>query len=181
MRPTSGKIKLYQTEMAQQPNLLRQVIGIVSHASKFYKELTAEENLTFFARLRQTRNFQEKIERALQQTGLIHFSSTPVIRFSSGMLKRLNIARLMVAQPRLLLLDEPYAGLDYDSTDFFNAYLKKFKTDGGTILLISHRIETCFENSDLFLILEEGVIRGRYSRLDLSLADLIRNYQSIAT
>jgi ABC-2 type transport system ATP-binding protein len=86
-----------------------------------------------------------------------------------------------VCQPEILLLDEPYTGLDYDSTDFFNNYLKQFKEKGGTILLISHQIETCYENSDSFLILDGGVIKDRYTRADVSYEQLILTYQKNTT
>lgn len=179
MRPSSGQIKLNRKEISLHPNQLRRMIGVVSHTPQFYKELTARENLAFFSQLRGIRDLDGKIDQALEQTGLIRFATVSVGSFSSGMQKRLNIARLMVARPQILLLDEPYTGLDYDSTDFFNAYLKRFKTDGGSILLISHHIEVCFENSDFVLILKKGVIENQCIRSDFSCAELIRQYQNV--
>lgn len=181
MRPTSGQISLHQKEISLHPRQLRQMIGVISHASQVYKELSAQENLAFYSQLREVENRQEKIEVALKKTGLSDFSSIPVKCFSSGMLKRLNIAKLLVAKPKILLLDEPYTGLDYDSINLFNDFLRQFKTEGGTILLISHQIETCFDNSDDILILESGIIKNQYLRSDFSYQDLIQKYQSITT
>ena len=179
MRPLAGSIKLNQVEISQNPNQLRRLIGVIFHTSQFYKELTARENLTFFSKLRAIQNLRTKIEHALEQTGLIRFATVPVKNFSSGMLKRLSIARLIVVQPQILLLDEPYTGLDYDSTNFLNAYLKQFKADGGAVLMVSHQIKTCFDNSDAILILEKGVIENRYRCSDLSFSELIRKYQNV--
>ncbi len=177
VRPSSGDIFFLNQKIQFAPVEYRQSIGMISHAIHFYSELTARENLLFFAKLRKTKNLKEKVEKAIIQTGLENAADVPVKTFSSGMSKRLNIARLIVSQPRILLLDEPYSGLDYDSIDFFNKYLLEFKQQNGAILIISHQIETCFDLCDSIAILKQGVIDGYNQTKSLSCSDLIQEYQ----
>ncbi len=93
--------------------------------------------------------------------------------------KRLNIARLMVLEPAVLLLDEPYTGLDYDSTRFFNEYLKSFKAMGGSILMITHQIETCFDLCDTIAILENKELKRSFASNSFSMEGLIREYHNL--
>lgn len=176
-RPTSGSIYFQGTKIQEAPEELRRKLGVISHSSHFYGDLTAEENLVFFARLQNVTGIPAKIKTALEKTGLRQFYDLPVKTFSSGMGKRLNIARLMINEPCLLLLDEPYTGLDYDSIGFFNKFLLEFKETGGTILIVSHQIEMCFELSDQIMILEQGRIRLHQNSNSFSMSDLIQDYQ----
>jgi heme exporter protein A len=176
-RPTAGDIYFENCNIKQTPVELRKKLGMISHTSHFYGDLTATENLKFYAQLQNIKEIPIKIGEALEKTGLTNFQDLPVKTFSSGMAKRLNIARLMLNAPSLLLLDEPYTGLDYDSIDFFNQFLFQFKEGGGTILIVSHQIETCYQLSDQIMILEQGVIRLHCNSDAFSLSDLIAEYQ----
>ncbi len=176
-RPNEGSIVFQGNDIKNAPDELRKNLGVISHSSQFYGDLSAEENLQFFARLQKVTGISPKIDLALKKTGLHLFRDLPVKTFSSGMAKRLNIARLMINEPCLLLLDEPYTGLDFDSISFFNQFLLDFKRSGGTILIVSHQIETCFDLSDQIMILEQGVIRLHQSSLSFKLTELIQEYQ----
>jgi len=179
IRPSAGRIVFRGNNITECPELLRGSIGVISHQTGFYGELTASENLIFFGRIGKTRDLKEKIIRSLERTGLSEFADLPVKTFSSGMGKRLNIARLMVLEPEVLLLDEPYTGLDYDSTRFFNKYLGTFKKSGGTILMITHQIETCFDLCDKIAILERQELKRCYSAAEYSLNELIKEYHNL--
>ena len=176
---SKGKVLLNGTPTEKCPNQLRKLIGLISHSNHFYNELSAVENLRFYSRLRAVKNLKYKINSALEETGLLKVSSVPVKTYSSGMLKRLNIAKLMVYEPDILLLDEPYTGLDYDSCEFFNRFLTGFKQKGGTILMISHQIETCFECCDQILILKQGKIKDQLKASDYSCDSLVQKYKSL--
>jgi heme exporter protein A len=176
---SKGKVLLNGTPTEKCPNQLRKLIGLISHSNHFYNELSAIENLRFYSRLRAVKNLKHKINSALEETGLLKVSSVPVKTYSSGMLKRLNIAKLMVYKPDILLLDEPYTGLDYDSCEFFNRFLTGFKQKGGTILMISHQIETCFECCDQILILKQGKIKDQLKASDYSCDSLVQKYKSL--
>ncbi len=179
IRPSAGRIIFRGNDITQCPELLRSAIGVISHQTGFYGELTASENLVFFGKIGKTPNLYQKIDQSLEKTGLAEFAKLPVKTFSSGMGKRLNIARLMVLEPDILLLDEPYTGLDYDSTRFFNEYLSTFKNSGGTILMITHQIETCFDLCDKIAILERQALKRCFSSQDYSLDELIKEYHSL--
>ncbi|MCP4749745.1 MAG: heme ABC exporter ATP-binding protein CcmA [Proteobacteria bacterium] len=179
IRPSQGKIYFEGEDISKRPESLRKSIGVISHNVAFYGDLSARENLLFFAKFRRIDEVRDKVEHALKQTGLERFTDIPIKTFSSGMYKRLNIARLMVFEPRILLLDEPYSGLDYDSTDFFNKYLIRFKNQGGTVLMISHQIETCFEVCDNVAVLEQGEIQNCYQARSYTCEGLIREYQNL--
>jgi len=177
MRPDSGEILLNGVEISKCPGPLREAIGVISHSSHFYGELSAEENLLFFSRLRKIRELKKKIKSALEKTGLKKFADLPVKTFSSGMTKRLNIARLMIARPNILLLDEPYTGLDYDSISLFNDFIIDFKQEGGTILLISHQVESCMKLCDKIAILEYGVMNENLISDVHQAAEIVQKYQ----
>lgn len=179
IRPSDGRILFKGNEITQCPEALRSAIGLISHQTGFYGELTARENLVFFAKLGKTPDLKEKIVHALERTGLSQFADLPVKTFSSGMGKRLNIARLMVLEPEILLLDEPYTGLDYDSTNFFNEYLKAFKESGGAILMITHQIETCFDLCDKIAILENHELKRCFSAAEFDRDELIKVYHNM--
>lgn len=181
IRPSGGNIYFKGENISDQPEELRKSIGVISHAAHFYGELTARENLEFFANLRKVENLKEKVKDALEETGLLPFTDVPLKTFSSGMYKRLNIARIIVFQPQILLLDEPYTGLDYDSTRFFNTYIDRSRQQGAAILMISHQPETCYDISDRVLILHRGSIRASYKTEDYECSELIRTYQNIGT
>lgn len=179
IRPSAGRILYRGSDITEDPEKLRQAIGVISHHIGFYGELTATENLMFFGRLVKVVNLAEKVSRSLEETGLSRFSNLAVKTFSSGMGKRLNIARLMVLRPEILLLDEPYTGLDYDSTRFFNDYLESVKASGGTVLMITHQIETCFDLCDRIAILENQEMKRFLSAAEYELDEIIQLYHNL--
>ncbi len=178
-RPSAGRIFFNGGDITEYPDRLRRAIGVISHHIGFYGELTASENLVFFGKLEKTEDLAEKVRLSLDRTGLAQFSNLPVKTFSSGMGKRLNIARLMVLEPDILLLDEPYTGLDYDSTQFFNDYLMTFKASGGAILMITHQIETCFDLCDNIAILEDQEMKRCLSSAEYSREEIIQLYHNL--
>lgn len=179
MRPSSGMIRFEGAELGENPARYRRAVGLISHRSGLYGELTARENLHFFARLAGVDRITEAVPGALEETELAPFADIPVKTFSSGMTKRLAIARLMVLKPRILLLDEPYTGLDDDSTAVFNRYLAVFKAGGGSVLMISHQIETCFNLCDEIVVLEQRRLQQRFEADRLTCGELIKTYHQL--
>lgn len=178
MRPLNGEILYRKESIAENPEKYRKAFGLITHATMFYGDLSARENLLFFGRLKKITDLNEKVEQALLRTGLSHASELTVKVFSTGMSKRLNIARLMITDPEVLFLDEPYSGLDLESIDLLNKYLGDFKLKGGTILLISHQIDACYDFSDKVAFLIKGVIEREIESGDLSQSELLEQYQN---
>jgi heme ABC exporter ATP-binding subunit CcmA len=179
MRPTNGEVFFRQEKITEKAGAYRKAFGLITHNSMFYNDLSAEENLLFFGRLKKIPNLQDKVEEALAVTGLLNATGLAVKVFSTGMTKRLNIARLMITAPEILYLDEPYSGLDIESIDLLNAYLEKFKQDGGTILLISHQIDACYDFSDKVAFLANGIISREVDSKEFTRLELIAHFQQV--
>jgi len=138
LKPTSGTVKIGGWHLGRNSHRVRRHIGLVSHQTLLYSDLTAAENLHFFARLYQLDDAEERVENALREVGLFARQRDPVGTFSRGMKQRLTIARATLHEPDVLLLDEPYTGLDQDAAALLDNLLRRESANGRTILMITH-------------------------------------------
>ena len=139
---------------------LRSRIGVLSHDLHLYPELTAQENLIFFARLYGVPNAPASASLGLERAGLSDRAHDLVQAFSRGMRQRLALERALLHAPHLLLLDEPFTGLDDASTVGLIARLKELRAAGRTVLVATHDLDTAEEVLDRAVVLRDGKLVG---------------------
>lgn len=158
LKPTGGEIKVGGWSLPKFGSKVRRHIGLVSHQPLLYGDLTAGENLQFYARLYQLDNIENRVAAALKEVGLMARRRDAVRTFSRGMLQRLTIARATLHEPDVLLLDEPYTGLDQDATRLLDNLLERESENGRTILMITHDLIHGLNICDRIAILSRGKI-----------------------
>jgi len=155
-RPTSGSLTVAGTP-AHLP-AARARVGFIGHASLLYPSLTARENLIFAARLQQVEGAGRRVEAWLEGAGLARAADLPVSHFSRGMAQRLAIARGLVHDPSLLLLDEPFSGLDPRAATRLAEQLASLHAAGRTLVLVTHDPKRAAQLSDRAIVLDAGRI-----------------------
>jgi heme exporter protein A len=137
-KPSRGKIAFHAGDNPISLEEVKSKVGMVGHHTLLYEELTAEENLIFFAKLFGLDNPPEKARQALHPVGLTGRAADVVRTFSRGMRQRLSIARALLASPGLLLLDEAGTGLDPEGQHWLGATIQRLRDAGCTILMSTH-------------------------------------------
>jgi heme ABC exporter ATP-binding subunit CcmA len=159
VKPTSGRVELLDAQGAHGPrNGTRAAAGFVGHATMLYEELTAEENLRLFARLLAVPDANIRIARLLREVGLEERRGSQVRTFSRGMRQRLAIARALLREPGLLLLDEPATGLDPSGTQWLAGQLRGLRDAGCTIVMSLHGESALSELAGRAVRLERGKV-----------------------
>jgi len=159
-KPTTGAIRVGGWEMPGEAMAVRAQIGLVAHQPLLYQNLTARENLDFFGKLygigREER--AERISALLRRVGLRKRADSLVRTFSRGMKQRLSIARASLHQPDVLLLDEPYSGLDQAAIERLDEMLSAGLDAGRTIIMSTHQLERVPRSAGRALVLSRGRI-----------------------
>ncbi len=157
LRPSAGRI-VYdgQTYTAASDAGLRARIGVLGHDLYLYPELTARENLAFFAGLYAIGDANAAASRALERAGLADRADDPVAAFSRGMRQRVALERALIHQPGLVLLDEPFTGLDDASAAALVARLHGLKADGAVVIVATHDLDLAEGLLDRAVFLRDG-------------------------
>ncbi|MEJ2111144.1 MAG: heme ABC exporter ATP-binding protein CcmA [Acidobacteriota bacterium] len=178
-RPSSGVLR-FQTESHEPSSFVRGTVGYLSHDTSLYMDLTAMENLSFFARLMNTSTEDAFLMQRMQQVGLAGRENEPVRHFSRGMQQRLAIARAFLHDPKILLLDEPFTGLDPAGSDFFTRYLSESHAGGKTCVMAIHDTRLGYELADRLVVIEKGVIALDAGKSSMSYDQFIERYKSLS-
>lgn len=153
LHPTYGSIKV----LGATPEEARERVGYMSHAPMLYDEYTGTENLCYFADLYRTQKCLAP-EEALRAVGLDPALTRPVGQYSQGMRQRASLARVLLSQPELLLLDEPFSNMDIGSAHQMLDLLARLKAEGRTIVLTTHQRELAEPLADALITLVAGSV-----------------------
>lgn len=162
LRPTRGSVRLDEQPLLDiDPTFFRARLGVLSHEPRLYAELSPRENLALFGRLygvfsSQSGDASQTIDAWLSRVDLTRAADRPVRTLSRGMLQRLAIAKTLLHSPTLLLLDEPFTGLDPTGTALLCTLLRQERTRGTIVLLISHDLHLLAPLCDQVVILHRG-------------------------
>lgn len=146
IRPSAGKVAMFTAEQLMLPDQKRQFVGMVAPALSLYDELTARENLIFFAQVRGIDWTEQMINIILQRVGLSGWEDEPYGIYSSGMKQRLKIAQALLHKPPLLLLDEPFNNLDAKGVEIVDQIINEQKQWGMTIIASNEQREIEYAN-----------------------------------
>jgi heme exporter protein A len=162
MRPTSGELEVAGHDQEQlRRGEARALVGYVGHATLLYSELTAHENLVFTGRLHGVSDPAQRADMLLESQALTHVAHRRAGTFSRGMSQRLAIARALVHQPRLLLFDEPFTGLDRSAADHLGDQLATLRGDDRSCVLVTHELHQASRLAQEAIILARGRVVHR--------------------
>jgi heme exporter protein A len=179
LAPSDGRVTVGGWSLPQDAERVRRHIGLVSHNSLLYSDLTAAENLSFFARLYQLDEQAARVDAALKTVGLLARQRDPVSTFSRGMVQRLTIARATLHEPEVLLLDEPYTGLDQDAALLLDALLRRESENGRTIFMITHDLVHGLDVCDRIAVLHRGRIIHQTASDAIASTDFLNLYAEL--
>jgi heme exporter protein A len=176
LRPSRGRVTVAGHDCVKDPERVRPLVAYVAHGSHLYQDLTARENLKFWTTLAGRPAGGDEVQSALAAVDLDRMDAERVRAFSAGMKRRLSLARLLLVQPQVLLLDEPFASLDQRATKWLSEHLLAFKARGGAIVMSTHSFGRELEIADRIAILAEGRVALDVPRENLVADELRRLY-----
>ncbi len=176
-RASSGTVRLHGAHSGQPA---RGSIGFLSHNTALYPDLTALENLRFFAALLELPDSDSDLVPRIDAVGLSGREREPVRNYSRGMQQRLAIARAFLHDPAILLLDEPFTGLDQPGTDFLKKYLEAAHLRGKTCLMAIHDPAAGHELADRLIIIEKGVVALDVQKSAITVKEFQETYRALA-
>jgi heme ABC exporter ATP-binding subunit CcmA len=179
LRPTTGTLRIDGVDALREPERVRPLLSMVAHGSHVYEDLTARENLRFWETLRGGDPTPARLAAALAQVELDGVADERVRTFSAGMKRRLALARVLLGQARVLLLDEPFTGLDRRGRKWLNEFLLAFKARGGAAVVATHSFGSSLGVADRVGILGGGRLLVDRATADLSAEALHRLYESL--
>lgn len=157
----------------------RNMIGFIAHSTFHYNNLTARENLRFYGGMYDIQDIEEKITKQLESVGLLHRADDLAGGFSRGMLQRLSIARAFLHDPSILLLDEPYTGLDKSASEMLNGLLSSYNTADRAGIMTTHNLDQGYDIATHVGILHKGKIQYFARTSDISKEEFSNKYSEI--
>jgi len=178
-RPSMGEVRVAGYRLPTQAAAVRIRLGVVSHQPLLYGDLTAEENLTFYARMYGVVDPEQRVRAVLGMVCLQAQRRDLVRKFSRGMQQRLAIGRAILHDPDILLFDEPHTGLDQEAAAMLDTLLRDVAARGRTIVMTSHNLDRAADLAQRIDILSKGVIAASVKRAEIDPLDLPKLYRSV--
>lgn len=172
LKPSAGTLRIAGLNIQDDAARIRRKIGVVTHQTLLYDELTAYENLRFYGRMYSVPNLEERIHELIDRVGLTARLNDRVHTFSRGMQQRLSIARALIHNPSIVLLDEPETGLDKYAIVMLGEIIKTSSSNERTMVMTTHSLERGLEMGNHIAIMAKGKIAYEESRKSLNLASL---------
>ncbi len=178
--PSQGRVEAEGRDIMAAPEHYRRRLGMISHHSLLYDHMTAQENLLFYGGLYGMADCGRRAGELLRAVGLHHRRHSPVAAFSRGMRQRLSIARALINDPDLLLLDEPFSGLDQHAAATLQEQLARLRSRKRTLVMVTHQIERGLALATRVAILARGKLAFCAPRTQVTAADFAGLYQELA-
>jgi heme exporter protein A len=176
-RPTLGAVTIAGYSLPNQAAAVRRRLGVVSHLPLLYGDLTAEENLRFYARMYNLSYVEKRVTDVLELVGLTPRRHDLVRIFSRGMQQRLAIGRAVLHDPEVMLFDEPHTGLDQDACQMLDTVLREVAARGRTVVMTSHDLARVADLASRFDVLSRGIITASVQRLQIEPNNLLAFYR----
>jgi len=178
-KPSFGRAAVAGFPLPAGAGEVRRRLGVVSHHTLIYGDLTAEENLRFYARMYGVPSPGKRIAEVLRQVGLSARRRDLARTFSRGMQQRLAIGRAVLHDPEVMLFDEPYTGLDQDASAMLDGVLREVAARGRTVLMTTHDLARGLAVADRVLILSRGVVAFSAKAREVELGEFVRVYDEM--
>jgi heme exporter protein A len=177
IKPTSGHVKINGLDLKKDHIEVKKLFGYLPHSSLLYDHYTPLENLVFFGELYGVKDVENKARELVKEVGLSFFINEPVKNFSRGMIQRIAIARAIIHDPKIMLLDEPHTGLDQGAISILNNVVLSMKEKGCTTLMVTHDFKQAAEICDRIIIVKNGKIADDFKINNKSLGLVSEKYQ----
>ena len=158
LAPTGGTARVAGFDVVREPQRVRERVGVLTEAPGLYRRLSVQRNLEFFAQLYGVADTSEQVKRYLTLFGLWEKRADPVGTLSKGMRQRLALARALLHEPEVLLLDEPTAALDPENARAVRGFIRELKGEGRTVLLCTHNLAEAEELADRIALLKTRLV-----------------------
>jgi heme exporter protein A len=179
MRPTSGQVRIRGRPISFSDGAWRRRVGILSHQGFLYARLTAEENLRFYGRLFGLDDLDDRIAQRLARVGLAERAGVQSRHLSHGMRQRLSLARALLHDPDVVLLDEPYTGLDPSASGMLREVLAELRDGERTVVMVTHNLREGLDSATQVAIQVAGRFAWQGGRGEIHDESFERHYHAV--